>query len=107
MLSLYKARCQVVVLISKAQFPHLNVSSSSICIRTSFFKHYSYQMSQVRSNGSSLIGRVYIPSSPPPQASDNSVEAFPKLLEVEFRLMLEGTHNRGIFNQAKKATYHR
>jgi hypothetical protein len=47
-----------------------------------------------------------MPSSPPPQASDNGVTAFPKSLEVEFRLMLEGTRNHGIFNQAKKATYH-
>jgi hypothetical protein len=62
-------------------------------------------MSQVRSNGSSPIGRVYIPSSLPLQASDTGVEAFPAALEVEFRLMLEETHNRGIFSQAKKATY--
>jgi hypothetical protein len=48
-----------------------------------------------------------MPSSPPPQASDNSVIAIPELLEVEFRLMLKGTRNRGIFNQAKKATYYR
>jgi hypothetical protein len=61
-------------------------------------------MSQVRPVGSSPVGRVYIPSSPPPQA-DGGVEAFPASLELEFRLMLEGTRNRGIFNQAKKATY--
>jgi hypothetical protein len=62
-------------------------------------------MSQIRPDGSSLVGRVYMPSSPPPQASDNSVTAFPTSLEVEFRLMLKGTRNHGIFNQAKKATY--
>jgi len=64
-------------------------------------------MSQIRPIGSSLIGRVYIPSSPPPQASDNGVIAFPTslALEPEFRLMLKSTHNRGIFTQAKKATY--
>jgi hypothetical protein len=39
-----------------------------------------------------------MPSSPPPQASDNGVTAFPKSLEVEFRLMLKGTRNRSIFN---------
>ena len=64
-------------------------------------------MSQIRPEGSSPVGRVYMPSSPPPQASDNGVTAFPESLEVEFRLMLEGTRNRGIFNQAKKATYRR
>jgi hypothetical protein len=64
-------------------------------------------MSQVRLFGSSLVGRVYIPSSPPPQASDDGVEAFPTLMDVEFRLMLEATSNCGIFNQAKKATYRR
>jgi hypothetical protein len=63
-------------------------------------------MSQIRPVGSSPVGRVYIPSSPPPQA-DAGVEAFPASLELEFRLMLEGTRNRGIFNQAKKATYRR
>jgi hypothetical protein len=47
-----------------------------------------------------------MPSSLPPQVSDNGITAFPESLEVEFRLMLEGTRNRGIFNQAKKATYH-
>jgi hypothetical protein len=64
-------------------------------------------MSQIRPIGSSLIGRVYIPSSPPLQASDNGVIAFPTslALELEFRLMLESTHNRGIFTQAKEATY--
>ena len=64
-------------------------------------------MSQVRSENSSPVGRVYIPSSPPPQASDNGVIAFPATLDLEFRLMLEQTRNRGIFNQAKKATYRR
>ena len=66
-------------------------------------------MSQIRPIGSSPIGRVYIPSSPPPQASDNGVIAFPTslALELEFHLMLESTHNRGIFTQAKKATYRR
>jgi len=59
-------------------------------------------MSQIRPPSSSLIGRVYLPSSPPPE---NGVCAFPKSLELEFRIMLEGTRNRGIFNQAKKATY--
>jgi hypothetical protein len=55
-------------------------------------------MSQIRPEGSSLVGRVYMPLSPPPQAGDNSVTAFPESLEVEFRLMLEGTRNCGIFN---------
>jgi hypothetical protein len=66
-------------------------------------------MSQIRLIGSSLIGRVYIPSSPPPQASDNGVIAFPTslALELEFRLMLKSTHNCSIFTQAKKATYRR
>jgi hypothetical protein len=66
-------------------------------------------MSQIRPIGSSPIGRVYIPSSPPPQASDNGVIAFPTslALELEFHLMLESTHNHGIFTQAKKATYRR
>ena len=51
--------------------------------------------------------RVYIPSSPPPQASDNGIIAFPTsiALELEFCLMLESTRNCGIFSQAKKATY--
>ena len=55
------------------------------------------------------MGRVYIPSSPPLQACDNSVIAFPTslALELEFRLMLKSTRNRGIFTQVKKATYHR
>jgi hypothetical protein len=55
------------------------------------------------------MGRVYIPSSPPQQASDNGVIAFPASLglELEFYLMLESTHNRSIFSQAKKATYRR
>jgi hypothetical protein len=55
------------------------------------------------------MSRVYIPSSPPPQASDNGVIAFPASLALglEFRLMLEHTRNCGIFNQAKKATYRR
>jgi hypothetical protein len=64
-------------------------------------------MSQVCLPHSSPAGRVYIPSSPSPQASDNGVVAFPASLDLEFRLMLEQTHNRGIFNQAKKATYRR
>ena len=64
-------------------------------------------MSQVCPEHASPIGRVYIPSSPPPQASDNGVVAFPSSLEIEFRLMLEHSRNRGIFNQAKKATYRR
>jgi hypothetical protein len=64
-------------------------------------------MSQIRLEGSSPVGRVYMPSSPPPQASDNGVTAFPESLELEFGLVLEGTRNRGIFNQAKKATYRR
>jgi hypothetical protein len=46
-----------------------------------------------------------MPLSPLLQASDNGVIAFPESLEVEFCLMLKGTRNRGIFNQAKKATY--
>ena len=57
-------------------------------------------MSQIRLEGSSLVGRGYMPSSPLPQASDNGVIAFPESLEVEFRLMLEGTRNRDILNQA-------
>jgi hypothetical protein len=59
-------------------------------------------MSQIRLPGSSPIGRVYLPSSLPPE---NGVCAFPESLELEFRIMLKGTRNRGIFNQAKKATY--
>jgi hypothetical protein len=55
-------------------------------------------MSQIRLDGSSLVGRVYMPSSPLLQASDNGITAFPASLEVEFRLMLEGTHNHGIFS---------
>jgi hypothetical protein len=55
-------------------------------------------MSQIRLDGSSLVGRVYVPSFPPPQASDNGITAFPTSLEVEFRLMLKGTRNRGIFS---------
>jgi hypothetical protein len=61
-------------------------------------------MSQVRLVGLSLVGRVYIPLSLPLQV-DSGVKAFPALLELEFRLMLEGTRNYSIFNQAKKATY--
>ena len=66
-------------------------------------------MSQILLPGQSLSGRVYIPSSPPPQASDHGITAFPHslALELEFRLMLEHTSNRGVFNQAKKATYRR
>jgi hypothetical protein len=66
-------------------------------------------MSQIRLPGQSPVGRVYIPSSPPSQASDNGITAFPYslALELEFRLMLEHTSNRGIFNQAKKAIYRR
>jgi hypothetical protein len=66
-------------------------------------------MSQILLPGQSLIGRVYIPSSPPPQASDNGITAFPHsiALELEFCLMLKHTGNRGVFNQAKKATYRR
>jgi hypothetical protein len=64
-------------------------------------------MSQIRPLGASPIGRVYIPSSPPPQAQENGIIPFPSSLEVEFRLMLERTRNRSIFNQAKKATYRR
>jgi hypothetical protein len=62
-------------------------------------------MSQIRPPGSSLIGRVYIPLSLPPQASDNSIIAFLNSLELEFCLMLKHTHNQSIFDQAKKATY--
>jgi hypothetical protein len=54
-------------------------------------------MSQIRLPSSSLAGRVYIPSSPPPQL-DGAVEAFPTSLELEFHLMLEGTRNCGIFS---------
>jgi hypothetical protein len=54
-------------------------------------------MSQVHPVGSSLVGRVYIPLSLPPQA-DSSVKAFPASLELEFRLMLKGTRNCSIFN---------
>ena len=64
-------------------------------------------MSQIRPTGSYLMRRVYIPSSPPPQASDNGVIAFPASfpLGLEFRLMHEHTRNCGIFNQAKTTTY--
>jgi hypothetical protein len=62
-------------------------------------------MSQIRLLRASLIGRVYIPSSPPPQALENGIILFPLLLEVEFLLMLERTRNQSIFDQAKKATY--
>jgi hypothetical protein len=56
----------------------------------------------------SPIGRVYIPSSLLLQASDNSIIAFSTLLvlELEFCFILESTYNRGIFTQAKKATYY-
>jgi hypothetical protein len=64
-------------------------------------------MSQVRPIGSSPIGRVYIPSSPPPQAAEEGILPFSSSLDVEFRLMLENTRNRGVFDQAKKATYRR
>jgi hypothetical protein len=56
-------------------------------------------MSQIRLPGSSPVRRVYIPSSPLPEAEDNGIKAFPTLLELEFYLMLEGTHNCSIFNQ--------
>lgn len=62
-------------------------------------------MSQIRLLGSSPIGRVYIPSSPPPQAQEDGIVPFPSLLELEFCIMLEGRRNCGIFNQAEKATY--
>jgi hypothetical protein len=62
-------------------------------------------MSQIRLLGSSPIGRVYIPSSPLPQAQEDSIVLFPSSLELEFCIILEGRHNCGIFNQAKKATY--
>jgi hypothetical protein len=62
-------------------------------------------MSQVRPPGSSPVGRVYIPSSPPLQ--EDGIIAFPSALELEFRIMLEQTKNRSIFDQAKKATYRR
>jgi hypothetical protein len=64
-------------------------------------------MSQIRLPRSSLIGRVYVPSSLPLQASDNGIIAFPPLLEVKFCLMLKHTRNQSIFDQAKKATYRR
>ena len=64
-------------------------------------------MSQIRLPGSSPVGRVYIPSSPPPQAAENGIIPFPLLLELKFRLMLEKTRNRSVFNQAKKAVYRR
>jgi hypothetical protein len=48
-----------------------------------------------------------MPSSPPLQAQENNIIPFPSSLEVEFRLMLERTRNRSIFDQAKKATYRR
>lgn len=55
-------------------------------------------MSQIRLEGSSLVGRVYMPSSLPLQASDNGVTVFPESLKVEFYLILKGTYNCGIFN---------
>jgi hypothetical protein len=55
-------------------------------------------MSQIRLNGSSLVGRVYMPSSLLLQASDNGITAFPTLLKVEFCFMLKGTHNYSIFS---------
>ena len=64
-------------------------------------------MSQIRLLGSSPIGRVYIPSSLLLQAQEDGIVPFPSSLELEFRIMLEGRRNRGIFNQAKKATYRR
>lgn len=48
-----------------------------------------------------------MPSSPPPQAQENGIIPFPSSLQIEFRLMLERTRNRSIFDQAKKATYRR
>ena len=53
------------------------------------------------------MGRVYIPSSPPPLAAEEGIPPFPSSLDIEFRLMLENTRNRGVFDQAKKATYRR
>jgi hypothetical protein len=63
-------------------------------------------MSQIRLPSSSLVRRVYIPSSPLPQAKDNNIKAFLTLLKLEFYLMLKRTHNYSIFNQVKKATYY-
>ena len=66
-------------------------------------------MSQILLLGQSPSSRVYIPSFLPLQASNNSVIAFPTSLglKLEFRLMLEQTGNRSVFNQAKKAIYRR
>ena len=57
-------------------------------------------MSQILFPGQSPSGRVYMPSSPPLQASDNGVIAFPTSLrlKLEFRLMLEQTGNCSVFN---------
>jgi hypothetical protein len=55
-------------------------------------------MSQIYLDRSSLVGRVYMPLFPLPQASDNGIIAFLTLLEVEFYLMLKGTCNHSIFN---------
>jgi hypothetical protein len=114
-----KASYQAAFLISRS-----SISTSKYKFRFNFYTNVSFQVllsyqlyslqvlflsiiSQIRSTRSSPIGRVYIPSSLPLQASDNSVIAFPTLLalELEFRLILESTYNCSIFTQAKKATY--
>jgi hypothetical protein len=55
-------------------------------------------MSQIRLEGSSSVGKVYIPSPPPPQASGNGITTFPASLKVEFCLMLKRTRNQSIFD---------
>jgi hypothetical protein len=60
-------------------------------------------MSQIHLPGLSLVGRVYIPSSPLPQAAENGIIPFLLSLELEFCLMLEKTRNRGSIASIQKA----
>ena len=56
---------------------------------------------------SSLSGRVYIPSSPPPLPEYHGIEAFEPGLRREFERFLEDDNNRKIFTQAKRMYYKR
>jgi hypothetical protein len=54
---------------------------------------------------SSPAGRVYMPSSPPPEAAYPSTEPFNEDLRRAFELFLEDDNNRTIFTQEKRAHY--